>query len=366
MNGPQQHILFAGSRRLRRRVRLLGGDTARSGAVVLSWRGRVGVLAVAAFLLGVGPALALDLKDHPKANLTTASRSTCSLDPNLTFTRSLTPQRWQFSRDPGGYYPPCPIDSDWLQVSSVYPDALTVPVATSSFIAAFEYRLDPASVRGVVPSYYTGTTPVIYAAGSFGTQKIYQSGSTYVVQGGSYQSGSIPLSSVSREIKARACVVVVGQRRASGGYDVTKVGAIRYDTTNGSFIYSVDRTQLSNESLSTLRPLTMGGGAIVQGGGRLLTKVAPRLGPVVEKTGRAITSGGTRVAKPTKAAVKEGKIIAKSRKARVAFRAAGGSVSSLIAAAATDQDLTDAALAGATVPVLGHILKFGAGRPMTF
>lgn len=119
--------------------------------------------------------------------------------------------------------------------------------------------------------------------------------------------------------------------------------------------------KLTGEIVGTA-PLTTGGGAIVQGGGRLLTKVAPRLGPVIEKTGRAITSGGTRVAKPTKAAVKEGKIIAKSRKARVALRATGGSVSSLIAAAATDQDLTDAALAGATVPVLGHILKFGAGK----
>jgi hypothetical protein len=109
-------------------------------------------------------------------------------------------------------------------------------------------------------------------------------------------------------------------------------------------------------------PLTMGGGAVTQLGGRALTKVAPRLGGVIEKTGRAITSGGTRVAKPTKAAVKEGKIIAGSRKARVGLRAAGGAISSLIAAAATDQDLTDAALAGATVPVLGHMLKFGAGK----
>jgi len=142
-------------------------------------------------------------------------------------------------------------------------------------------------------------------------------------------------------------------------------------TKRRSATYAAERQQanpmtfaggkLGGEIVGTL-PLTMGGGAIIQGGGRLLTKVAPRLGPVIEKTGRAITSGGTRVAKPTKAAVKEGKIIAKSRKARVALRATGGSVSSLIAAAATDQDLTDAALAGATVPVLGHILKFGAGK----
>jgi hypothetical protein len=119
--------------------------------------------------------------------------------------------------------------------------------------------------------------------------------------------------------------------------------------------------KLGGEIAGTL-PLTMGGGAVIQGGGRLLSKVMPRAGAVVEKFGRAVTSGGTRVAAPTKTAVKEGKIIAGSRKARVALRAAAGSASSLIAAAATDQDLTDAALAGATVPVLGHMLKFGAGK----
>jgi hypothetical protein len=119
--------------------------------------------------------------------------------------------------------------------------------------------------------------------------------------------------------------------------------------------------KLGGEIAGTL-PLTMGGGAVIQGGGRLLSKVMPRAGAVVEKFGRAVTSGGTRVAAPTKTAVKEGKIIAGSRKARVALRATAGSVSSLIAGAATDQDLTDAALAGATVPVLGHMLKFGAGK----
>jgi hypothetical protein len=119
--------------------------------------------------------------------------------------------------------------------------------------------------------------------------------------------------------------------------------------------------KLGGEIVGTA-PLAIAGGGAIQLGGRALTKVAPRAGAVVEKIGRAVTSGGTRVAKPTKAAVKEGKIIAGSRKARVGLRAAGGSISSLIAAAATDQDLTDAALAGATVPVLGHMLKFGAGK----
>lgn len=119
--------------------------------------------------------------------------------------------------------------------------------------------------------------------------------------------------------------------------------------------------KLGGEIVGTA-PLSIAGGGAVQLGGKALTKVAPRAGAVVQNVGRAITSGGTRVAAPTRAAVKEGKIIAGSRKARVGLRAAGGSISSLISAAATDQDLTDAALAGATVPVLGHMLKFGAGK----
>lgn len=119
--------------------------------------------------------------------------------------------------------------------------------------------------------------------------------------------------------------------------------------------------KLGGEIVGTA-PLSIAGGGAIQLGGKALTKVLPRAGAVVQNIGRAVTSGGTRVAAPTKAAVKEGKIIAGSRKARVGLRAAGGSISSLISAAATDQDLTDAALAGATVPVLGHMLKFGAGK----
>jgi hypothetical protein len=119
--------------------------------------------------------------------------------------------------------------------------------------------------------------------------------------------------------------------------------------------------KLGGEIVGTL-PFTAGGGAAVQLGGRALTKVAPRLGGVIEKTGRAITSGGTGVAAPTKAAETSGKIIAQTRKARNAYRAAGGAGASTIAAGLTDQDMTDAALAGAVVPVVGHIVKFGAGK----
>ena len=119
--------------------------------------------------------------------------------------------------------------------------------------------------------------------------------------------------------------------------------------------------KLGGEIAATL-PLTMGYGKAVELSGRALTNVMPRAGAVVEKFGRAVTSGGTGVAAPTKTAETTGKIIAQTRKARNAYRAAGGSTSALIAAAATDQDLTDAALAGATVPVLGHILKYGASK----
>lgn len=119
--------------------------------------------------------------------------------------------------------------------------------------------------------------------------------------------------------------------------------------------------KIGGEIAATL-PLTMGGGKAVELSGRALTKVLPRVGPVVEKFGRTVTSGGTGVAAPTKAAETTGKIIAQTRRARNAYRAAAGSTSAIIAAAASDQDLVGAALAGATVPVLGHILKYGAGK----
>jgi hypothetical protein len=119
--------------------------------------------------------------------------------------------------------------------------------------------------------------------------------------------------------------------------------------------------KIGGEIVGTL-PFTMGGGAAMQLGGRALTKVLPRAGAVIEKVGRAVTSGGAGVRAPTKAAETSGKIIAQTRRARNAYRAAGGAGSSTIAAAMTDQDMVDAALTGATVPVLGHILKFGAGK----
>lgn len=109
-------------------------------------------------------------------------------------------------------------------------------------------------------------------------------------------------------------------------------------------------------------PIAMLGGAAIQLGGRALTPVMSRAGPIIEKVGRAVTSGGAGVRAPSKEAVEAGKIIVGSRAGRNAVRAAGGAGANTIAAAMTDQDLTDAALSGATVPVLGHILKFGAGK----
>jgi len=119
--------------------------------------------------------------------------------------------------------------------------------------------------------------------------------------------------------------------------------------------------KIGGEIAGTL-PFTMGGGAAVQLGGRALTKVLPRAGAVIEKVGQSIVRGGTGVAAPTRAAETSGKIIAQTRRARNAYRAAGGAGSSTIAAGLTDQDMVDAALAGAAVPVVGHILKFGAGK----
>jgi hypothetical protein len=109
-------------------------------------------------------------------------------------------------------------------------------------------------------------------------------------------------------------------------------------------------------------PIAMLGGAAIQLGGRALTPVLSRAGPVIEKIGRAVTSGGAGVRAPTKEAVKAGSIIVGSRAGRNAVRAVGGAGANTISAAMTDHDMVDAALSGATVPVLGHIIKFGAGK----
>jgi hypothetical protein len=119
--------------------------------------------------------------------------------------------------------------------------------------------------------------------------------------------------------------------------------------------------KIAGEVLATA-PVGMGVGAGTQLVGRAATKIAPRVGAAIEKVGRAAVTGGAGVRAPSRAATEAGKNVVKSRAGRMATRAAGGAISSLTAAALTDNDLVEAAAAGSLVPVLGHMAKFGAGK----
>lgn len=121
--------------------------------------------------------------------------------------------------------------------------------------------------------------------------------------------------------------------------------------------------KIAGEVIGTA-PFVAVGGVGIQATGRALA-AAPKLrkaGQVVEQVGKAVTRGGAGVRAPTAANIARGAPVAATRKGRIALRAAGGGTGAVIAGAMTDQDLTDAALAGAAVPVFGHMAKFGAGK----
>jgi len=119
--------------------------------------------------------------------------------------------------------------------------------------------------------------------------------------------------------------------------------------------------KIAGEVLATA-PVSVGAGTGIRLLGTAFTKAAPRVATALEKVGRATVTGGAGVRAPTKTAVATGKNVVGKRGQRVLTRAAGGAIASLTAAALTDNDLVEAASAGALVPVLGHMAKFGAGK----
>jgi hypothetical protein len=119
--------------------------------------------------------------------------------------------------------------------------------------------------------------------------------------------------------------------------------------------------KIAGEVLATA-PVGMGVGTGLRLGGKALTTAAPRVASALEKVGRATVTGGAGVRAPSRAAVAAGQNVVAGRGKRMATRAAGGAISSLTAAALTDNDLVEAAAAGSLVPVLGHMAKFGAGK----
>jgi hypothetical protein len=119
--------------------------------------------------------------------------------------------------------------------------------------------------------------------------------------------------------------------------------------------------KIAGEVLATA-PVSMGVGTGIRLGGKALTNVAPRVATALEKVGRATVTGGAGVRAPTKTAVATGKNVVGKRGQRMLTRAAGGVLASVPAALLTDNDMVEAAAAGALVPVLGHMAKFGAGK----
>jgi hypothetical protein len=119
--------------------------------------------------------------------------------------------------------------------------------------------------------------------------------------------------------------------------------------------------KIAGEVLATA-PVGIGVGSGVRLFGTAFTKAAPKVAAALEKVGRATVTAGAGVRAPTKTAVAAGQNVVAGRGKRMATRAVAGTLAALPAAALTDNDLIEAASAGALVPVLGHMAKFGAGK----
>lgn len=113
--------------------------------------------------------------------------------------------------------------------------------------------------------------------------------------------------------------------------------------------------------------VALGGRALARTGGKLAARgvaggrAAQKAGRAVQATGRAVQTGGVGVRAPTRTAVAGGAPVAATRTGRMGLRVGGGATAGTAAAILSDQELTDAALAGSVVPVLGTIGRRGVG-----
>jgi hypothetical protein len=106
--------------------------------------------------------------------------------------------------------------------------------------------------------------------------------------------------------------------------------------------------KIAGEIAATV-PLISAGGGLISAGGRALGTVAPRVAPVVQRFGQAVSSGGIGVQAPTRAG-------------RAALKVGGGATAGAAGAALTGQDVTEGALFGAGIPVVGSVLKRLGGK----
>lgn len=133
--------------------------------------------------------------------------------------------------------------------------------------------------------------------------------------------------------------------------------------------------QVTGEVLTTA-PVVAGGGKAIEKLGGAAVKIAPKFGTgarvvkgggrVLQQGGRAIQSGGTGVRATSRAAAARGAPVAATRTGRMALRVAGGGGSAAATAALTDQEVLDAAAAGAVIPVAGTIARKGIGWTYDF
>ena len=100
------------------------------------------------------------------------------------------------------------------------------------------------------------------------------------------------------------------------------------------------------------------GGAAVRGLGGGLARVAPRLGPVVERIGTAMQTGGIGAGRT---AAESAKLTARARQGQLVERVIGGAAGGATGAALTDQDVTEGAKYGGGLPVIASVLKRGGG-----
>lgn len=133
--------------------------------------------------------------------------------------------------------------------------------------------------------------------------------------------------------------------------------------------------QVTGEVLATA-PVVAGGGKAIEKLGGAAVKIAPKFGAgarvvkrggrVLQQTGKAVAGGGTGVRAPTRTAIAGGAPVAATRTGRMALRVAGGGGSAAATAALTDQEVLDAAAAGAIIPVAGTIARKGIGWTYDF
>ena len=115
--------------------------------------------------------------------------------------------------------------------------------------------------------------------------------------------------------------------------------------------------QVLGEVASTAPLIAAGGAGVTRLGGQL-TRVAPRAGGVVQRTGQAVSSGGIgsgRTAAQTAA------MPLRQRQAQLLERAAGGGIAGASGAVLTGEDTGTGATFGAALPAVGSIVRKVAG-----